>query len=292
MMREDLEGSVVVNIDDPAIQSPNTKFPIPEPVVEFSGQSLSNFVNQTPPHVKNIGKTPDVKRRIMENSGIKGQKEVKVMEVLYNGNNSYVKMIEAESYYNGQNVTKAYEIVKSIVDEDMYFLNAIPLYTAILIELNQIGDLYILAHKLVSANPDLAISWFAVGSYYYLVKKYDLARKYFEKANKFDKHFAACWIAFGHSFAALDESEQAMSAYRTASRLFPGCHLAIQCIGMEYLRTNKLSTALLSFDQAERINSKDCLVYNEKGVVFYKERKYEQAKALFEQAHELCNDEN
>lgn len=291
-LREEFEGTVVVNIDDPVIQSPSVKTPIRDQFYEFGGQSLENYVDQTPPHMRDIGQTPDVKRKIIDNSGIKREKEVNILEVLYNGKNSYIKIIEAEAYYNGQNVTKAYEIVKDIVDEDIYFLYAIPLYTAILIELNQIGDLYILAHKLVSANPDLAISWFAVGSYYYLVKKYDLARKYFEKANKFDKHFAACWIAFGHSFAALDESEQAMSAYRTASRLFPGCHLAIQCIGMEYLRTNKLSTALLSFDQAEQINSKDCLVYNEKGVVYYKERKYKEAKALFEQAHSLCHDEN
>jgi len=87
----------------------------------------------------------------------------------------------------------------------------------------------------VSSNPTLAISWFAVGSYYYSVGKFDLARKYFEKANKIDKHFVSCWIAFGHSFAALDESEQALSAYRTAARLFPGCHIASLCIGMEYL---------------------------------------------------------
>ncbi len=140
-----------------------------------------------------------------------------VIDILYQANNSYLKVIEAEQFYNMQNVEKAYEIVKKISDNDFYFVEAVPLYTAILIELNKVGELYYMAHKLVSANPDIAVSWFAVGSYYYLVKKYDLARKYFEKANKIDKHFVACWIAFGHSFAALDESEQAMSAYRTAA---------------------------------------------------------------------------
>lgn len=114
-------------------------------------------------------------------------------------------------------------------------MRGVPLYIAILVDMNKLGDLYYLAHKLVSSNPTLAISWFSVGAYYYLVGKYDLARKYFEKANKIDKHFVACWIAFGHSFAALDESEQALNAYRTATRLFPGCHVASLCIGMEYL---------------------------------------------------------
>jgi anaphase-promoting complex subunit 6 len=257
-IRENLEGTVVVNIDDPSIQSPNVKHYSPETYYDIPGHSMQQFYGHaTPPQSKNIGKTPEVKRNIVESSEGKREKEVNVIEILRNGNNHYIKIIEAEKYYNSQNVTKAYEIIKHIVDEDMYFLNAIPLYTAILIELNQVGDLYILAHNLVSSNPDLAVSWFTVGSYYYLVRKYDLARKYFEKANKFDKHFAACWIAFGHSFAASDESDQAMSAYRTAARLFPGCHLANQCIGMEYLRTNKLSTALIAFEQAQKINSKD-----------------------------------
>jgi anaphase-promoting complex subunit 6 len=116
--------------------------------------------------------------------------------------------------------------------------------------MNKVGELYYLAHKLVSANPDVAVAWFAVGSYYFLIKKYDLARKYFNKANRLDKHFAASWIAFGHAFAAQDESDQAMAAYRTAARLFPGCHLASLFIGMEYLRTNNLRTALLSFSEA------------------------------------------
>lgn len=174
--------------------------------------------------------------------------EASFIDVLKVYNNAYVKFIQGEKLYNHKNTYKAYEIVKAIVEDDPYFLNVVPLYAAILIDLNKIGELYFLAHKLVSSNPEIAVSWFAVGSYYYLIKKYDLARKYFEKANKFDKHFAASWIAYGHSFAALDESEQAMSAYRTAVRLFPGCHVANLCIGMEYLRMNQLKTALLSFE--------------------------------------------
>lgn len=204
--------------------------------------------------------------------------------------NPYLKIIEAEKFYNSQNVHKAYEIVKKISETDFYFVNAVPLYTAILIELNKVGELYYLAHKLVSANPNLGVSWFAVGSYYFLVKKYDLARKYFEKANKLDKNFVACWIVFGHSFAALDESEQALSAYRTAARLFPGCHIATMCIGMEYLRTNNLQTALGFFEQAQDIYENDYLVQNEQGVVYYKKGEYDQALEFFLRALKCCQD--
>jgi len=145
----------------------------------------------------------------------------------------------------------------------------VPLYCAVLQELKKVGELYYLAHKLVKANPDSAVAWFAVGSYYFLIMKFDLARKYFNKANQLDRHFAASWIAFGHAFAAQDESDLAMAAYRTAARLFPGCHHAPLYIGIEYLRTNNLKTALMSFRDAERINPSDPMVYNEIGVVFY-----------------------
>jgi len=40
----------------------------------------------------------------------------------------------------------------------------VPLYCAVLTELKKVGELYYLAHKLVTANPDSAIAWFAVVS--------------------------------------------------------------------------------------------------------------------------------
>ena len=126
-----------------------------------------------------------------------------------------------------------------------------------------------------------------------MIKKYDLARKYFNKANRIDKHFAASWIAFGHSFAAQDESDQAMAAYRTAARLFPGCHLASLFIGMEYLRTNNLKTALLSFQDAKKICfDSDPLVFNEMGVVYYRQKQFELARENFANALSLCNESN
>lgn len=51
---------------------------------------------------------------------------------------------------------------------------------------------------------------------------------------------ATAWLGFGHAFALCDESDQAVAAYRTALRLFPGLHLPLVCIGMEYQRTNNL----------------------------------------------------
>ena len=60
-----------------------------------------------------------------------------------------------------------------------------------------------------------------MGCYYQLVADFENARRYFSKATSLNHRFAPAWVGFGHAFAAQDESDQAMAAYRTASRLFP-----------------------------------------------------------------------
>lgn len=61
-------------------------------------------------------------------------------------------------------IKKSYECCKKIIDEDSYYLAVIPLFCAILVEINRKGDLYHIAHRLVSADPDSTFSWYAVVS--------------------------------------------------------------------------------------------------------------------------------
>lgn len=70
--------------------------------------------------------------------------------------------------------------------------------------------------------PDLAIAWFAVGCYYYVIGKSDSARKYLAKATCLDRLFGPAWLAYGHSFAVDNEHDQAMAAYFKAAQLMKG----------------------------------------------------------------------
>ena len=45
---------------------------------------------------------------------------------------------------------------------------------------------------------------------------------YFSKATTLDRPYGPAWLAFGHSFAAENEHDQAMAAYFTASQLMKG----------------------------------------------------------------------
>jgi len=61
---------------------------------------------------------------------------------------------------------------------------------------------------------------------------------------------------------------------------------------MEYLRTNNLKSALLSFQHAKEINPNDPLIHNEIGVILYKEKKYLEAKERFLDAYTNFCDSN
>jgi anaphase-promoting complex subunit 6 len=90
------------------------------------------------------------------------------------------------------------------------------------------------------------------------------------------------WIAFGASFAACDESDQALASFRAAQRLAPGDATSLLYIGMKYLRTNHTSLAehfLWAAHQASRGTNKLCC--NELGVWALGEKNYEQAAKWF-----------
>ncbi|CAI2361709.1 unnamed protein product [Moneuplotes crassus] len=285
-----LEGKVALSQDEPCIKISNTEHFSDEPNEENpKNQHLTFIVPASSQDHENISD-----REWKDLSNLKSQEEnhPPILEILKQNNNSYMMLLEAEKLYHKRNPSEAYEILKAIFDEDLYFFSAIPLYIAIMTELRKVSELYMLAHNLVCSSSGSAISWYAVGAYYYLIKKYDVSRQYFKKSSKIDQYFAPSWIALGHSYALNEEADLAMSVYRTTARLFPGCHQANQCIGMEYFRLGNSPIALISFNQALKIYDNDAFLHNEKGIVLFREKKYDQAEQSFFTAYTLAEDKN
>lgn len=75
-------------------------------------------------------------------------------------------------------------------------------------QIDSLSELFCIAHKLVDLYSDHAISWYAVGCYYDLIKKSDQARRYLSKATSIDRLFGPAWLAYGHSFARENEHDQ------------------------------------------------------------------------------------
>ena len=90
------------------------------------------------------------------------------------------------------------------------------------------------------------------------------------KATTLDRVYGPAWLAFGHSFAAENEHDQAMVAYFTASQLMKGCHLPLLYIGLEHGLTNNYKLAERFFSQALTIAPEDPFVLHEMGVIAFK----------------------
>ncbi|CAI5513616.1 unnamed protein product, partial [Closterium sp. Naga37s-1] len=155
------------------------------------------------------------------------------------------------------------------------------------VHLGMRSELFRAAHEVVDDHPNTALAWFAVACYYYCIRQHDQARRFFCKATTVSAAFAPAWMGFGHTYAAQEETDQAMVAYRTAVRLFTGFHVPLVCIGMEYARSNNLSLSLHFLDEARRLCPSDPLVHNELGVIAYRSLDFTSAARHFEVALRL-----
>ncbi|XP_010060710.2 anaphase-promoting complex subunit 6 [Eucalyptus grandis] len=197
-------------------------------------------------------------------------------------NDTDLMACKAEYYHQCGEYQKCFELTSILLEKDPFHMKCTLVHLTAATELGHSNELYLMACNLVKDYPQKALSWFAVGCYYYCIKKYDQSRRYFSKATNLDGTFPPAWIGYGNAYAAQDEGDQAMSAYRTAARLFPGCHLPTLYIGMEYMRTHSFKLAEQFFMQAKTICPSDPLVYNELGVVSYHMKEYNKAVRWFE----------
>ncbi|CAN1297546.1 Anaphase-promoting complex subunit 6 [Linum perenne] len=189
---------------------------------------------------------------------------------------------KAEYYHQLGEYQKCFKLTYLLLEKDPFHYRTTVIHLAAAMELGNSNELYVMSCNMVKDEPQRAISWFAVGCYYYCIKKYEQSRRYFSKATSLDGIFAPAWLGYGNAYAAKNEGDHAMSAYRTAARIFPGCHLPTLYIGMEYMRTHSYKLAEQFLLQAKEICSSDPLVYNELGVVAYNMKEYNKAVFWFE----------
>ncbi|XP_042887701.1 cell division cycle protein 16 homolog [Penaeus japonicus] len=197
---------------------------------------------------------------------------------------------QAEKLYYNCNFAQCHRLTQEVLKKDPYHTECLPIHVSCLVELKQSNSLFLLAHKLVDLYPESALSWFAVGCYYYLIGKNEQARRYLSKATALDRVFGPAWIAYGHSFAAENEHDQAMAAYFKAAQLMKGCHLPLLYIGMEYGLTNNPKFAEKFFKEALDIAPEDPFVLHELGVVSFCNQDYISAELYLRRAVALVED--
>ncbi|XP_015514715.2 cell division cycle protein 16 homolog [Neodiprion lecontei] len=195
-----------------------------------------------------------------------------------------MEVSRAERLYYNCDYQQCFSLTERILKKDPYHSTCLPVHIACLVELKKSNALFYLAHKLVDLYPDMALAWFAVGCYYYVIGKSDPARRYLAKATALDRLFGPAWLAYGHSFAVENEHDQAMAAYFKASQLMKGCHLPLLYIGLECGLTNNLRLADKFFQQAQSIAPDDPFVIHEMAVISFQNSDYKAAEQQFQEA--------
>ncbi|KAK6934137.1 hypothetical protein RJ641_034292, partial [Dillenia turbinata] len=152
----------------------------------------------------------------------------------------------------------------SLLEKDPFHLKGTLVHLAAAMELGHSNELYLLACNLVKDYPQKALSWFAVGCYYFCLKKYTQFCRYFRFDN-LDIHIANLVDSYGNVYAAQEEGAIYLLSRlrwnickRTTSNLLLTCkkYLIHLCI------------FVFSFS-CKTVCPSDPLVYNELGIVAY-----------------------
>ncbi|KAI9105622.1 hypothetical protein DFS34DRAFT_574929, partial [Phlyctochytrium arcticum] len=210
------------------------------------------------------------------------------LETVFNlAGNVDILLRRAERLFEQCKYDACYEITSGVIKSDPFNLPFVPLHVSCLSELGKRNDLFYFAHQLVDNFPAQACTWYAVGAYYLLIQRNLEARKYFSKSTMLDGGFGPGWLGFAHSFAAEGETDQAISAYSTAAKLFNGMHIPLMHLGMHYILVNNLGLGSDYLHLAESMNSADPMLMNELGVLYSKKKDYGKSIEYFEQALKL-----
>ena len=204
---------------------------------------------------------------------------------LFGWENTFVLQCRAERLYYAHYTLKSHAAAKKVLELDAYNDACCVLLAACLVALKKRTDLYQLGHEIANRSPNSVVAWYVIACYYFASEDYDRAGKYFYRATISAPSFLPAWIAYGHTFHALDEGEHTITAYRSALRLFPGCHLAALYMGMEHAKGCNLQHAHTFFDRSVSLlggaEERDPTVCNEMGVMYFKGNSYGAAKRYF-----------
>lgn len=84
-----------------------------------------------------------------------------------------VLLPQADWHYHRGEYQRCYDCARGLLERDPFHLACLPVYLAAALELRRKNELFLRAHKLMQEYPDRAVSWFAVGCYYFCTRNFD-----------------------------------------------------------------------------------------------------------------------
>lgn len=198
--------------------------------------------------------------------------------------NSDVVWSAAHRLFCSRNVHACYELTARELQKDPFHPSLLQLHVLCCVEKKKTAELFSLGHKLVGNSPSSPLAWLTVSCYYLAIQNHQNARKYLTKALNLDENFAPAHLAFGVSFAAEGEHDQAISAFSKAARIMKGSHVPLMHLGREYYITGSTATAVKFMKNALTISPCDPSLLQEVGVMLADAGNREKAVKYFVQA--------
>ena len=186
--------------------------------------------------------------------------------------------------YHRYDFAAALALSSRLLTADPYSPQLLPLHLLLLASTGNTSHLFYISHQLSTSPPPLAPLLVRHRPLLRLHTQAELARKFFSRASTVDPLFLPAYLGFAHAFAAQEEGDQALIAYRTAARLFEGSHLPLLCMGIEYARAGNTAVAEEFLQESLRVYPTDPLTLNELGVVAYRRGQWGEAAELFHRA--------
>jgi anaphase-promoting complex subunit 6 len=200
---------------------------------------------------------------------------VKRLDVVYGlGKNEDVVASRAQALFYANRVREAFKLTSLVLEQDPYSTRVLETHLSCLVELGLKNELYLLAHKMAENAPKSALSWYAVGCYYFLIRSWQNARLYFGRATTMKREFGAAWLAYGYTFAQNGDHDQALFSYRTAARLLVGSHLPTLFIAIELTKAKDLAMAAQLAQKAVQLQPNDPYPWHEIAVITYRAKDY------------------
>jgi tetratricopeptide (TPR) repeat protein len=218
---------------------------------------------------------------------------VKKLDTIYKlGSNEDVVASRAHAAFYSNQIRDSFNLTSSILARDPYCTTILATHLSCLVELGMKNELYLLAHKMAENAPKSALSWYAVGCYYFLIRSWQNARLYFGKATSLKREFGAAWLAYGYTFAQNGDLDQALSAYRTAARLLVGSHLPTLLIAVELSRAKDMVMAKQFAQKSVSMQPLDPYPLHELGVIMFRNKEYNLALEKFNAVIDLVGRRN
>jgi anaphase-promoting complex subunit 6 len=185
------------------------------------------------------------------------------------------------AYLSGNPATVS-SLISKVKKDELALLNVPALASVALYQQGESTTLFSLASRMLKHEPVCPDAFFVGGMYYLSIRRFDIARKFFSKA----KGSVHGWIGYGLAFSFSDESGHAISAFRSATVMYPKCVFPWLYAGIESIRTNELklaqsflisALALCDADNTGTESKLRGLVLNEIGMICLKAEQFDIA---------------